>query len=163
MKLRYWKSSDAKFLVENLNDLSITKFTVIPHPYKLSDAEWFLNKCKRERKKKEGFAFAIIVDKKIVGGVSVGSVSEKNKSGQIGYWIGKNFWRKGYASEALKLLLDSCFDELGLVRVYAYVFTPNNPSVKLLEKLCFRKEGVLKKHVFEKGKWFNVFLYALVK
>lgn len=163
MKLRYWKTSDAKFLAGNLNDLDVTGYTVIPHPYSLKDANCFLGKCRKERKEGEGFAFAIVENGGIIGGISVGGISKKNKHGQIGYWISKKHWRKGYASNALKLLLDFCFDKLELVRVYAYVFAPNVPSCRLLEKFGFEKEGLLKKFVFEKGEWFDVYLYALVK
>jgi RimJ/RimL family protein N-acetyltransferase len=63
---------------------------------------------------------------------------------EIGYWIGKPYWGKGYASFAVQHLLSFAFNQLQLSRVYAHVLDYNEASKKVLEKngLIFTREFI---------------------
>jgi len=63
--------------------------------------------------------------------------------------------------EALSLLLNYAFKELGLVKVYALAFLANISSIKRLEKSGFKLEGIFKKHVQREGQLFDAFSFGL--
>ena len=64
----------------------------------------------------------------------------------IGYELARPFWRKGIMTEALSAIIDLGFKQMGLNRIQAVVMPENNASIKLLEKLGFRNEGLLKEY-----------------
>jgi len=168
--LRPLKDSDAKSIVENINDLDISKWLlVIPYPYKLKDAkEWIKKNKENWRKKgKDDYTFGIELkeEKKIIGGIGIHKINKFQGKADIGYWIGKKYWRKGYGSEALKAILDFAFKKLKLRRIEAGVFFGNPSSGKLLEKFGAKKEGLKRKSCKSKAnnKIHDEFIYGLLK
>lgn len=86
-----------------------------------------------------------------------------NNAAEIGYDLSSAYWSQGYMSEALTRMLSLGFAELNLHRVYAYVSVSNNRSNRLLEKLGFRHEGLIRdKHLF-RGKYYDHNLYSLLR
>jgi ribosomal-protein-alanine N-acetyltransferase len=81
----------------------------------------------------------------------------------IGYIIDPAYHRKGIATEAVSTMLDFCFGELGLHRVQAFVHPDNTASRKLVEKLGFRAEGLLRDNLRVGDDWRDDMLYALLK
>ena len=71
--------------------------------------------------------------------------------------------RKGYISSALRLLHGWGFDELGLERIWAEVYAFNEPCLDLLTGLGFKREGILRSHVFTMGKRHDSVLMGLLK
>jgi RimJ/RimL family protein N-acetyltransferase len=78
----------------------------------------------------------------------------------LGYQFVPAYWNQGFASEAVRPVLDYAFDTLELDRVVAFVHTANNHSVRLLERLGFHQHPT-GRHKDEGGN--ECFLYALVK
>ena len=81
---------------------------------------------------------------------------------EIGYWLGRRFWGKGIMSVAVREVATFAFKKLKLKRVYAYTFPANKGSARVLQKNGFHREGVLRKSVVKKGKFFNDILWAKV-
>ena len=105
--LRDIKKTDAKSIRENINNLKISKYLlVVPYPYKKSDADWWVNKCAENQKKKPrtSYEFGITIkpNNKIVGGVGLSKIDKFQGKATLGYWLGKDYWRKGYMFEATK-------------------------------------------------------------
>jgi len=83
---------------------------------------------------------------------------------EIGYGIAEvNERGKGYACEAVKLLVNYLFDGYPCERVAAMVDTENLPSIKVLEKIGFQREGVLRRATFRDGKWTDLAMYSLIR
>jgi RimJ/RimL family protein N-acetyltransferase len=82
-----------------------------------------------------------------------------NKSGQIGYWIGKKYWNIGLATESINLLIKYAFRVLRLHKVYANVLATNRASIRVLEKNGLKKEGILRDSIYKYDKFFDVVLY----
>ena len=90
---------------------------------------------------------------------------QKNLIADIGYDLATQYWRKGYMYEALSEVLRFAFEDLALARIQAYVRPENSPSLRLLEKLGFAQEGLLKKggsHESREG-LFDVYIYGKVR
>lgn len=96
--LRPLKDSDAKSVSENINDLDISKWLlVVPYPYNLKDAkDWIKhNKEGWKKKKKKDYSFGIELkkEKKIIGGMGIHKIDKFHGKAEVGYWLGKKYWR----------------------------------------------------------------------
>ncbi len=81
----------------------------------------------------------------------------------IGYGVVPHERSKGYATEAATIIVDYLFLTKDIVRIQADTSTENKASQKVLEKIGFRKEGVIRKHFFSSGKWRDSFLYSILR
>lgn len=84
-------------------------------------------------------------------------------SGFVGYSIDEQEAGKGYATEALSLIVDYAFQRLHLHRLEAYVSPENEGSIRTLEKNAFIREGLLRELIYINGEWEDHFLYALLQ
>jgi RimJ/RimL family protein N-acetyltransferase len=82
---------------------------------------------------------------------------------ELGYRLAREHWGKGYASEAVGSMLDCAFGRLGVHRVTAYIDTRNLPSVRLVERLGFRREGHMIESYREPVGWSDEYLYAVLR
>ena len=115
--LRDCTQEDAKDIVENLNNLNVSKWLlVVPYPYTMKDAKWWINHCKEQQKQKPrtNYDFSIVLKKenKVIGGIGLSNVDRFQGIASIGYWIGEDYWRQGIAKESLKEILDFAFYKL---------------------------------------------------
>lgn len=101
--------------------------------------------------------------KGIIGTVGFHNMRELHKRAEIGYEIHPDYWRKGYASEAIREALSFGFQELDLNRIGAIVFKENKASSNLLMKLGFEEEGVLKEYMYQNGKPHDTYVYSILK
>jgi len=156
---------DANELYNNAKDLEISKYTTLPYPYKLNHAEEFIIESNKKILKKENYELGIelLKTRTIIGMMSLIDLDYDNKNSEIGYWLGKKYWRKKLAKEAIKLILNYGFNELKLERIYARVMSPNISSAKLLESVGFIYEGRSRKASFRKGKWMDDLRYGLLR
>ena len=85
-----------------------------------------------------------------IGNIKIGPIDVNNKSAELSYFIGdKSFWGKGYATEAINLCVDYCFETLGLHKVQAGCFEKNIGSQKALLKSGFELEGRLRQRILD--------------
>ncbi len=165
-----WNKKDIKDLIENVNNLKVTKWLlVVPYPYKLKDAKWWINHCEKNKKKKPRTTYDLAIElkseKKVIGGVGLNKIDTFQGSASGGYWLGEKYWRRGYGSEVLDALLKFAFNKLKLRRLEAGVFGGNIPSAKLLEKFGFKQEGIKRKSVRSKAdkKLYDEWIYGILK
>jgi len=166
VQLRPLTLADARDIYENVRDKTIVRYTMqIPHPYHLSDAQSFIKKSIKAQKAKSGYIYGIELKetKKIIGVISLSNIDKKNLKCELGYWLGKKYWNQGVMTKAVKMILEIAFNRLKMHRVYATTFADNNGSVRVLENNKFFLEGILYEAVLRYGKWYNLFLYGLLK
>lgn len=114
------------------NKLIADVTTNIPHPYTESMAkEWILSHS-QAWKNQEAASFAIIIKESglLIGAISVMNLIETD--GELGYWIGVEYWNKGYGSEACRTTIDFGFNSLKLNRIHARHLSRNPASGKVL-------------------------------
>lgn len=99
---------------------------------------------------------------KLIGTAGLNACSFKHRRAEVGYEIHPDYWRKGYAIEAIKEILDYSFDTLDFSRIGAIVYPENKPSWQLLEKLGFNREGLLRSYMFQNQKSEDVFVYSIL-
>jgi len=92
-----------------------------------------------------------------VSGMSYGSLS----SASIGYWVAERFAGKDVTPTAVALATDYCFFTLGLHRMEICIRPENSPSLRVVEKLGFRYEGLRRRFIHINGDWRDHFCFAL--
>ncbi|MCD7899355.1 MAG: GNAT family N-acetyltransferase [Bacteroides sp.] len=122
----------------NNHAIAINLRDTFPYPYTIENAVSFLELTANGSL---GHVFGIYESDTFVGCCSLIPQHDIYRiNAEIGYWIGEPYWGKGYATEAVKLLVEFAFEELNLLRVYAYIFEYNISSMKVLEKRALKKK-----------------------
>jgi RimJ/RimL family protein N-acetyltransferase len=159
--LRPFRNSDAPSIVSHINDRMIARnLLTVPYPYTVKDAHEWLRRVHNAARRKTvtWINFAIVIDGKAVGGIGIFRIS--GHKAEIGYWISRAYWGKGLMTRIIAEMVKFCFRELGLRRIYAFVFTHNKASMRVLEKNGFKLEGKLIKNVRKGDKLLDEYLFA---
>ena len=124
-------------LTQLINDYKVVQWlSNMPFPYKLEDAVVFIEQSQEKILKQEIKTYMIFHNKNMLGGIELRDFNEN--SCELGYWLGKKYWGKGFATEAVGRLLELGFDELNLDEIYAAYKVGNEASKKVLEKSGFQ-------------------------
>jgi ribosomal-protein-alanine N-acetyltransferase len=111
----------------------------------------------------QGLPFVIEVDGQLAGQLNVTSIAYGSlSSATIGYWIAERFAGRGATPTAVALATDHCFQALGLHRMEICIRPENAKSLRVVEKLGFRYEGLRRRYIHINGDWRDHFCFALV-
>lgn len=163
--LRDWKGSDCAALAKIANDPQIAEQLrdTFPSPYTEEDAAFFINLARRTTDDK-GWLHAILVDGQVVGGISLNFGDDVyHRMGELGYWVGKAYWGRGIASEAVRQICARAFRETEIIRIEAEVLTNNPGSIRVLEKNYFIREGYFCQRVCKNDVLLDSVLFACFK
>jgi RimJ/RimL family protein N-acetyltransferase len=147
--LRAPRLADVKAIARLANDRRVAENTArIPHPYCVDDAEQFVAAANRQPGEA---AFAILLKGDATGkseligkGELIGMCGVELREGaaEIGYWIGVPHWNRGYATEAVRAVIDHAFGEFEHDALQAGARVTNPASRRVLEKCGFQWTGV---------------------
>lgn len=99
----------------------------------------------------------------IIGTISFHHISQGYFSScEIGYKFSSAFHHRGYACEAMRKIVGLIFDEIGLHRIVAWVQPDNEPSIRLLESVGFKREGICRDYLKLHGMWTDHAQYSLL-
>lgn len=113
----------------------------------------------------EWFQFAITLCESgtLIGDCGLHTLAEDPRLAELGYTLAKEYQGQGFAQEAVSAILTYAFRNLALHRIAAIVDTRNGGSIKLLERLGFRREGLTRAAFWNKGEWVDEYLYAMLR
>jgi RimJ/RimL family protein N-acetyltransferase len=163
--LRPFSPSDARDVQLLAGDRSIADTTLtIPHPYEDGAAEEWISGHQEIYDRGKGVTFAVTTkeDGVLVGAISLMSVSAGHQA-ELGYWVGKPFWNRGFCTEAAEAVLQYAFEEMGLERVHACHLSRNPPSGRVMQKIGMRNEGCRRHHVRKWGVLEDLELYGILR
>jgi ribosomal-protein-alanine N-acetyltransferase len=110
-----------------------------------------------------GLPFAIEYAGEFAGQLNVSSITYGSLgSATIGYWVSERFAGLGVTPRAVALATDYCFFQAGLHRMEICIRPENEPSLRVVEKLGFRYEGLRRRYIHINGDWRDHFCFALV-
>ena len=143
--LRAPRLEDAKAIAAIANDRRIAENTArIPHPYRTPDAEAWISSTNLNLEPGNE-TYVITLNGAIIGGCGFelgdGNLGD-GPAPAIGYWLGTKYWGKGYATEAVRALIDHAFTDLEVPALQAGVRVTNPASRRILEKCGFQWSGV---------------------
>ncbi|WP_099352491.1 GNAT family N-acetyltransferase [Fredinandcohnia onubensis] len=165
LRLREIVHRDAQEIFNCFSNNDVTRYYGQDPLTKVEQAEQFVEFFAKNYKEKRGIRWGIelIETEELIGTIGFNAWSPKHKRAEIGYELQPQYWRKGYATEAVKRVITYGFDNLGLTRIGAVVFLENAASNELLTKLGFEKEGILRNNMYQNGVVHDTNVYSLVK
>lgn len=161
--LRPMEPKDAPSLTKNANNFKVwlNLKDLMPHPYKLGDAEWFINHVSEDDPVQK---MGIMIEEQVAGVIGINLNTDIYvMNAHLGYWIGEPYWGKGYMSKAVKAFIPYIFDHFDIAKIESAAFSRNHASIRILEKNGFRLEGVLRKHAFKNGEYLDESRFGLLR
>lgn len=111
-----------------------------------------------------GVPFVMEYDGEIAGQLNVWGIARGSlSSATIGYWVGERFAGRDITPTCVALATDVCFRELGLHRMEICIRPENKASLRVVEKLGFRYEGLRRRFIHIAGDWRDHYAFALVR
>lgn len=165
IKIRTWRIEDAESIAKALNNKKVQDNLRdgLPFPYTISDAKDFIT-AMLTADKNNTFAWAITVDDIAVGSIGVFRKDNVHRlTAEMGYYIAEEYWGKGIATEAVRLVCAYIFENTNIVRIFADPYDFNTGSCRVLEKAGFVYEGTLRKNALKNGQIIDMKLYAIIK
>ena len=135
-------------------------------PTTVSDVETFIGKISKQiNEPGTWFQFVFIEkeSKKIVGDLGIHFFDNENKQVEVGCTVKKDFQNKGYATETVKRVIDYLFNELSKHRIITSIDPDNKNSIRLVERIGFRKEAHFVESLLINGKWVDDLIYSLLE
>lgn len=162
--VRRWDAWRLQYLLDSDREWLEKWEATTPGIHTLVNARWLVSTLISQARKGSGIGFVILYKGQIVGQLNVanilyGSVS----SATIGYWIASNFAGKNITPRAVALAIDYLFDEVGLHRVEIDIRPENAASLRVVEKLGLRLEGVKERFIHIDGAWRDHKIFAITK
>lgn len=139
--LRPWRESDAESLYKYAKDPAIGPIAGWPPHTSVEDS---LNVIRTMFSAPETYAVVLkeagepVGSAGIMSGEGLHSAEMKADEGEIGYWIGRPYWGQGLIPEAVRCLLQRCFEDLGMSAVWCGYYDGNTKSRRVMDKCGFR-------------------------
>lgn len=148
--LRPFLLTDIKPVQQLANDSMVVDTTSnVPYPYHENMAENWIKNHKKAFKAGHSLVLAIVLAENscLIGSISLLDISSFHQRAEIGYWLASQFWQEGYATEAVKTLLEYGFNQLKLNRIEGRCMARNQASAKVMLKAGLKFEGERKQQM----------------
>jgi ribosomal-protein-serine acetyltransferase len=129
----------------------------------IAHAEAYLLQCLDAVHNQTGFTLGMMHNDTLIGSVSVFDWLHEVRKAQIGFWLDKDYERKGYITTTLKVLIPYLFEQLKLNKIEMQHYTLNERSAQVASRLGFKIEGVMRQHFMHNGSLVDVVLQGLLQ
>lgn len=125
------------------------------------NAEKYIEKCNKEIEQRKSYCLGIYNKHgKIIGTIGFFNLNKENKEGEVGFWISKDYWDKGYMTEAVKLMTNYIFNYLGYNEINAYIHRLNKSAKKVMQKSGYKEQDFFN---LNSEMQFNEIIYSKCK
>lgn len=168
LTLREFNQGDLSSLIKYYSDeSSMEHYDIDPvttEEYGLYMLNMFIDRFRNNT----GIRWAIELNetKEVIGDIGFNEYDGWNQKSDIGYFIRKDYWRKGLISEAVSPVIEWAFKKLDILelnRIEAETTLTNTPSINLLKKFNFKEEGILRKSRNFRNKIIDIRMFSLLK
>jgi [ribosomal protein S5]-alanine N-acetyltransferase len=165
LSLRWLTAADVPALFTIFSDPEVTRFWSSPPLTSEAAAAKLVDEIHAYFASGELYQWGVSrrSDDRVIGTCTLASISREHQRAEIGFALARSEWNRGYATEALRVLLRYAFDEIALQRIEADVDPRNNRSLKLLEALGFVREGYARERYHAAGEVSDSVLLGLLK
>jgi RimJ/RimL family protein N-acetyltransferase len=162
--LRPFAPGDAAAVHRAVAERDVAAMTAsIPHPYPDGAALAWIESQPAAFARGESLLFAVtLAERGVIGAVGL-QVEAAHAKAELGYWIAKPQWGRGYATEAARATIGHGFEKLHLERIHARVMTVNRASARVLAKLGFTREGVLRRELYRFETFVDCEVWSLLR
>lgn len=161
--IRGWKKGDEFSLQKHADNPKVSRFLLdrFPWPYTMEAAILWVNNLLEQDPMVN---FAISINDEVIGGIGLELREDVyRKTALLGYWLSEELWGRGMITEAVKVVTQYAFENLGIIRIQAGVLSQNPASMRVLEKAGYVKEGVLRNAAIKHGEIMDEHIYAILK
>ncbi|MEO6948218.1 MAG: GNAT family protein [Ginsengibacter sp.] len=145
-------------------DSSVTKFYNVITLHKEEEAQKYIDWFRSRFAENTGIRWGVALkgQKNIIGTAGFNNWTVNHKA-NLGYDLQSNFWNKGYVTEALEAVINYGFQKLEINRVEAEVMPGNIASERVLAKLGFTNEGILRQWMHWNDQHYDMIMYSLLQ
>lgn len=163
--LRLLENKDSKDIFSIFSSENVTKYYGMFPMKELSEAEQLILKFKNSFLEEKSIRWGIEIkqSKQIIGTCGFHNWNKRHFRAEIGYELGEQFWKKGYAKEAVLAIIDYGFKNMELARIEAVTYPENTASKNMLNTLGFEYEGLLKKYAYFRNKHQDLNMFSICK
>jgi [ribosomal protein S5]-alanine N-acetyltransferase len=138
-----------------LNDSEVTKYLESGFfPSSLNDLTQYITQ--RNSSNEVFLAIIDLASNEHIGNIKLSNINWIHRTAEIGIMIGeKNYWGKGYGTEAVKLVVEYGFNVLNLRKIYLGVYGNHQAAIKSYERAGFEVDGILKEHLYLDGTYVD--------
>jgi ribosomal-protein-alanine N-acetyltransferase len=142
----------------------VQEYATLDIPKSISESKNYLEKYINQQANwpRSEYGFCILFDQKPVGLIGLSDSLNKFRSAELWFKLSPEYWGKGFTTEAASILLEFGFKEILLHRIEAGTATENLASIKVLEKIGMKREGIRRKILPIRGEWKDNFHYAIL-
>ncbi len=165
IKLRPVDSKDSKQIFSYRSDSITNKYQGFV-PNELNDVDEFIARNPTKFNQPESWFQLVIIEKEsdeIIGDLGIHFIGDDGFQCELGCTLDKKYHGKGFATDAMKVTIDYLFKSLNKHRITGSVDPKNIDSIRLLERLSFRKEAHFKESLLIDGEWVDDIIYGLLK
>jgi RimJ/RimL family protein N-acetyltransferase len=163
--LRHLEESDTDSLFEIFSDPQALRYWSFPPYRERAEAEKLLAEMHENFRRKTHFQWGIAQrsDDRVIGTSTLFRLDDQSRRAELGYILNRRFWGPGLMGEALTALVGFAFEKMDLHRLEADIDPRNAASVKVVERLGFQREGLLRERWIVAGETQDTLFYGLLK
>lgn len=165
LTLRPVRMSDAGDLYEYSSDPQVAQHVLWDAHTSIHQTRGYIRYLLRQYRSAAPSTFVIALRStgKVVGTIGFMWLQTENRSAEVGYSLSRAYWNQGLMTEALREVLRFGFDKLNLNRIEAQHESDNPASGRVMLKAGMRREGTLRQRIYNKGRYTDVELYAVLR
>jgi RimJ/RimL family protein N-acetyltransferase len=164
VRIRALEKTDIDEIMKWVNDPEVTSTLVIRYPSSRYEEEKWIEKMLEATDARNKFFALETKDGIYLGGIGLHNINWESGNAEVGIVIGKKeYWSKGYGTDAMMTLLNFAFNQMNLHRIYLRVFDFNPRGIRSYEKCGFKKEGVLRNDLYTSGEYHDTIIMGIMK
>jgi RimJ/RimL family protein N-acetyltransferase len=163
LRLRPFRDGDRDDVYKLFSNPEVARYWAFAAWTEIAQADEFLKSCHEPPEGMIPWALADAASDRLIGTTTIFALRKDQGRAEIGYSLLREHWGKGLAREAVVRALAYGFDELELRRFEADIDPRNAPSIALVERLGFQREGLLRARWLVAGEVCDTVMYGLLK
>lgn len=163
--LKQIKIDDVNDLYVIISDEEVARYEYFYPVKSVDEAGKFIKRYLEEFQDEDEITWGLYLKStnRLIGTCCMGDFVKSAMRSEIGYSVARDMWNKGFATEAISKLLEYGFENIGLNRIEATITPGNEASVRVLEKLGFTQEGIVRERDLIKGKLEDGIIMSILK
>lgn len=160
--------ADRALLFPIVADPEVMRFLEVEPLRELTDVDALLADYEQRVATGDKYVWAIRLARAAQGedallGACTFELDRNRRRAEVGYYLARRCWGQGFGKEAVRAIIDFGFGTQALNRIEALAYAENSGSLALLRALGFQQEGYLREHAWEKGRYWDDVIFALLR
>ena len=163
--LRKPRMKDAKDIFRYASDPEVARYVLWEPHRSVSETSSFIRDLRARLRAGCPSSWVVVLRETdtVIGTIGFVWYSTDNNAAELGYSFSREYWNRGYATQALRAVIDSVFSSLPLNRLEAQHDVRNPASGRVMQKCGLTQEGILRGRIMNKGEYIDTALYSILR